>query len=83
MATSKGTRKSAKKSAKKSVKKSTKKASSKRTTVAPRGDKRYVRRDAQGQFKESDDQGRSLATDVRTKAKKKVKAGHGDKGDRR
>jgi hypothetical protein len=45
-------------------------------------DKRYVRRDAQGQFKESDDQGRSLAQDVKTKAKTKVKSGQGDRGDR-
>ena len=95
MAASKGAKKSAKKSTKKSSKKSTnksanksakksaKKASGKRTLVAPRGDKRYVRRDAQGQFKESDDQARSLGADVRKRAKKKVKAGHGDKGDRR
>jgi hypothetical protein len=60
-----------------------KKASSKRTTIAPRGDKRYVRRSATGRFKESDDAGRSLATDVRKKAKRKSASGQGDKGDRR
>lgn len=45
-------------------------------------DKRFVRRDEQGQFKESDDVGRSLASDVRTKAKTEVKSGQGDHGDR-
>ena len=33
------------------------------------GDKRYVRRDKQGQFSESDDVGRSLSTDRRRQAK--------------
>jgi len=46
-------------------------------------DKRYVRRDKQGQFKESDDVGRSLASDRRRKAKTVVKSGQGDKGDRK
>jgi hypothetical protein len=69
--------------AQRGAKKSAKKASGKRTTVAPRGDKRYVRRDTRGQFKESDDQGRSLRSDVRRKAKKTVKSGYGDKGDQR
>ena len=73
----------AKKGAKKSVRKSAKKAIGKRTSVAPRGDKRYVRRDARGQFKESDDQGRSLRSDVKKKAKTTVKSGYGDKGDQR
>lgn len=46
-------------------------------------DKRFARRDKQGQFKESDDVGRSLAADRRRKAKTTSKAGHGDKGDRK
>ena len=46
-------------------------------------DKRFVRRDQRGQFKESDDAGRSLSQDVKNKAKTKVKEGQGDKGDRR
>jgi hypothetical protein len=46
-------------------------------------DKRYARRNKQGQFKESDDVGRSLAADRRRKAKTQSKAGHGDKGDRK
>lgn len=45
-------------------------------------DKRYVRRDEKGRFKESDDVGRSLSQDVRKSAKTKVKSGQGDKGDR-
>jgi hypothetical protein len=44
-------------------------------------DKRFVRRDSQGQFKESDDVGRSLSQDVRKDAKTKVKKGQGDRGD--
>jgi hypothetical protein len=46
-------------------------------------DKRYVRRGKGGQFKESDDVGRSLASDRRRKAKHAAKPGQGDKGDRR
>ena len=45
-------------------------------------DKRFVRRDKEGQFKESDDVGRSLASDQRRDAKHKSKSGDGDKGDR-
>jgi hypothetical protein len=59
-----------------------KKASTKRTTIAPRGNKRYVRRSASGQFKESDDVSRSLARDVKKRAKRKSAAGQGDRGDR-
>jgi hypothetical protein len=44
-------------------------------------DKRFVRRDDQGQFEESDDVGRSLAQDRRKAAKTKVPAGQGDRGD--
>jgi hypothetical protein len=46
-------------------------------------DKRYVRRDEQGQFKESDDVGRSLSQDVKREAKTKVKSGQGDRGDQK
>ena len=35
-----------------------------------------------GRFKESDDVGRSLRVDRRKKAKRKVRSGYGDKGDR-
>ena len=46
-------------------------------------DKRFVRRDEQGRFQESDDVGRSLAQDVKKTAKTKVRSGQGDKGDRK
>ena len=60
-----------------------KKASGKRELISPQGDKRYVRRDAKGQFSESDDQGKSLSTDVRQRAEATVKPGQGDKGDQK
>jgi hypothetical protein len=54
----------------------------KRELIEPhKGDKRYVRRDEKGRFKESDDVGRSLAADRRVKAKTVVKKGQGDRGD--
>ncbi len=43
-------------------------------------DKRFVRRDAEGRFSESDDVGHSLAADQRQHAK--TKNGEVDKGDR-
>jgi hypothetical protein len=49
-----------------------KKANGKRELIDTGADKRYVRRDAKGQFKESDDQGRSLARDVQQHAKTTV-----------
>jgi hypothetical protein len=55
---------------------------SKREMVEPhQGDKRYVRRDEQGQFKESVDVGQSLAADGRQHAKNRKPRGEGDKGD--
>ena len=54
----------------------------KRELIAPKGDKRYVRRDERGRFEESDDASRSLASDVRQRAKTKAKSGQGDRGDR-
>ncbi len=57
---------------------------SKRELIEPHpGDKRYVRRDEAGKFKESDDVGRSLSQDRRRKAKSAAKPGQGDKGDRK
>ncbi len=55
----------------------------KRELIDTGTDKRYVRRNAKGQFTESDDVGRSLSQDVKQRAKKTVKAGHGDKGDQK
>ena len=54
-----------------------------RTLIAPRGDKRFVRR-KKGKFtKSQDDVGRSLASDLRKKAKKVAKKGEGDRGDQK
>jgi hypothetical protein len=56
----------------------------KRELIEPTpGDKRYVRRDADGQFKEVDDVGRSLSADRKRKAKTIAKPGQGDRGDRK
>lgn len=60
-----------------------KKASSKRELIDTGTDKRYVRRNEKGQFKESDDVGRSLSQDIKRHAKTKVKSGQGDRGDQR
>ena len=55
----------------------------KRELIEPhKGDKRYVRRDAEGHFKEEVDVGRSLAADRRQHAQHKAKPGQGDRGDR-
>ena len=55
----------------------------KRELINTGSDKRFVRRGKKGRFKESDDAGRSLSRDVKRKAKKTVRSGHGDKGDRK
>jgi hypothetical protein len=60
-----------------------KKRSSGRELIDTGRDKRYVRRDDEGRFGESDDQGRSLAQDVKRPAKTEVKAGQGDRGDQK
>jgi hypothetical protein len=54
----------------------------KRELINTGSDKRYVRRSAQGQFKESDDVGRSLAQDPKRPAKTRARKGQGDRGDR-
>jgi hypothetical protein len=59
------------------------KSSGKRELINTGTDKRFVRRDSQGQFKESDDVGRSLAQDRRRKAKTVAPKGQGDRGDRK
>lgn len=46
-----------------------------------KGDKRYVRRGKKGRFKTGVDVGRSLAADQRSKSKRVVKKGEGDRGD--
>ena len=58
-------------------------ASSKRELIDTGTDKRYVRRDSEGRFKESADVGKSLAADRRQQAKTETKSGQGDRGDRK
>ena len=58
-----------------------KKDTDKRELIDTGTDKRFVKRDEEGKFKESDDVGRSLSQDVRRDAKTKVKPGYGDRGD--
>lgn len=55
----------------------------KRELIDTGTDKRYVRRDEDGKFKESVDVGRSLSADKRQKAKNDAKPGEGDRGDHR
>jgi hypothetical protein len=55
----------------------------KRELIDTGTDKRYVRRDDGGKFKESVDVGRSSAADQRRHSEKEAPQGQGDKGDRR
>jgi hypothetical protein len=63
--------------------KATKRKAARRELIAPRGSKRYVRRDPRGRIKESDDVSRSVPQDRRRKAESIAKPGQGDRGDRR
>lgn len=57
---------------------------SKRELIEPTsGDKRYTRRDDDGQFTEQVDVGKASAQDQKRQAKTASRPGHGDKGDRR
>ena len=77
-------KKSAKKTSGKSAKKSAQRSSSKRELITPhKGDSRYMKRGPGGQFKESDDVGKSLKQDRARKAKTVVKSGYGDQGDQK
>ena len=53
----------------------------KRELIDTGTDKRFVKRDKEGKFKESVDVGRSLAADRRSKSKTVAKPGYGDQGD--
>ena len=59
-----------------------KRSTSKRESVNTGRNKMFGKRNVKGQFKEMDDVGRSLSGDRRTAAKRSVKSGHGDQGDR-
>jgi hypothetical protein len=54
----------------------------KRELIDTGNDKRFVRRDEEGRFKEVVDVGASLAADRRQHSDTKVKPGQGDRGDR-
>ena len=70
-------------SKKSAAKKTTvKRGSQKREGLNTGTDARYVKRTVSGRFKESDDVGRSQKADRPRKAKKTVKSGYGDQGDR-
>lgn len=58
-------------------------ADKKREEIDTGSDKRYVRRDEDGQFNESTDQSRSLSQDQRRDAEAESEKGQGDEGDRR
>ena len=57
-------------------------AERKRELIDTGNDKRFVRRDSEGKFKDVADVGASLAADRRQHAETKVKSGQGDRGDR-
>jgi hypothetical protein len=60
-----------------------KKTKSHRELIDTGRDKRFVRRDDQGQFDDVSDVGRSLAQDRKQAAKTKVPPGQGDRGDQK
>jgi hypothetical protein len=72
------------------AKKAQKRAGAKRARPAGKRDlvrrpkaSAYAKRTARGRFKEMDDVGRSQKTDKPRKAKKTVRSGYGDQGDKR
>ena len=58
-------------------------AEKKRELIDTGTDKRYVRRNENGQFSEVVDVGKSLSQDRKRKAKTEVPSGQGDKGDQK
>ena len=61
---------------------SRKRSTTKREVIDTGRNRSFGKRTTTGRFKEMDDAGRSLSVDRRRTAKKKVKSGHGDQGDR-
>jgi hypothetical protein len=59
-----------------------KRSSTKRDLVKSKGGKSFAKRTTKGRFKEMDSMKASLSADRRKKAKRKVKSGYGDQGDR-
>ena len=60
-----------------------KKTKSHRELIDTGRDKRFVRRNEQGEFQDVSDVGRSLAQDRKQTAKTKVPPGQGDRGDQK
>ena len=60
-----------------------KRTSSRRELIDTGRNKTFAKRDTQGRFSEVDDVTRSLPADRRRTAKREVRSGHGDKGDRK
>ena len=58
-----------------------KRSAAKRDLVKSRSAKSFAKRTSKGRFKEMDRVKRSLSSDRRKKAKRKVKPGYGDQGD--
>lgn len=59
-----------------------KRSSAKRERLTTPTGSFFAKRDAEGQFSDLDEVGRSLRADRARKAKRTVKAGYGDQGDR-
>ena len=68
--------------AKKARKAAKKRPSQKRDLVKGKRATMYAKRSARGRFKEIDEKGRSQKSDRKRKAKRKVRSGFGDRGDR-
>jgi hypothetical protein len=81
MMATKGSSRSSSRGTSKKTAGGSRRGSGKRELINTGTDKRFVRRGTGGQFKESDDVGRSLAADRRTSAKTESKPGQGDRGD--
>jgi hypothetical protein len=60
-----------------------KRSTSKRERLKTPTSTQYAKRTSKGRFKEMDEVGRSQTADRRKSAKKAVKAGYGDQGDRK
>ncbi len=84
MATKKATKSGTKSASgtKAASKKGASKGSGKRELIDTGKNKMYGKRGAGGEFTEMKDVGRSLSADAKQTAKKKVKPGYGDQGDR-
>ena len=67
----------------KTAKKAAKRSPAKRDLVRRKTASAYAKRTARGRFKDMDDVGRSQKADRPRKAKKVVKSGYGDQGDRK